>query len=139
MNKVRSLGLVAAVGAVAVLTGCAAGPGYYGDPGYSGYSQPYYSDPLVVTPPPVYIQGGGYYGGGGRPYYREPYYGGRDRDYPDVRPGYGPRPGFVPPRPAVQAQPRTPPGYPRPVIVPPSARGAPPAAIQPSWNNKEQP
>lgn len=138
MNTVRSLGLLAAVGAAAVLTGCvAAGPGYYGD---SGYGQPYYSDPspVIVSPPPVYIQGGGYYGGG-RPVYREPYYG--RRDYPAVRPGYGPRPGFVPPRAVQPVQPaqRGTPGYPRPYAVPPAGRGAPGAVVQPSWNNQERP
>lgn len=150
MNRIRSLGLVAALGAVVTLTGCVAGPGYYSD---AGYSQPYYSDPSpVVVAPPIYIQGGGYYGGGSSYYrepYRQPYYDGRGRGgngYYGGRPGYtAPRPGggYVPgvgPGRPIQSQPaaRAPQGVPRPFVVPPSARG-PGAVVQPSWNNKEQP
>ncbi|ADU37408.1 hypothetical protein [Variovorax paradoxus] len=95
MQKIRVLGASIALGGVALLTGCVAVPG---DPYYSGgYSDPYYSDPVVVQPAPVYIQGGGYYDGGRyydrRPYYGRPGYPGVRPGYPAVRPG-GPRPGW---------------------------------------------
>lgn len=138
--SIRSIGLVTTLGAVVALTGCvAAGPGYYGD---SGYGQPYYSDPVVVNPAPIYIEGGGYYGGGSRPYYRQPYYNDdRGRGYRGGYPGNNVRPGY-PPRaavlPAPVQPPRATPGYPRPIAVPPTP-GAPRVTVQPSWNNKEQP
>lgn len=94
MQKIRVLGTCVAIGGFALLGGCVAVPG---DPYYSGgYSQPYYSDPVVVQPAPVYIEGGGYYESrrpyyyGGRPYYGRP-------GYPAVRPGYPVAP--VPARP----------------------------------------
>ena len=100
MQKIRVLGICVAVGGFALLGGCVAVPG---DPYYSGgYSQPYYSDPVVVNPAPVYIQGGGYYEGRRRYYdYDRPYYGGRPYygrpGYPAVRPVPVPVP--VPSRP----------------------------------------
>ena len=122
MQKNRVLGMCLAAGGLALLTGCVAVPG---DPYYSGgYSDPYYSDPVVVQPAPVYINGGAYYDR--RPYYRDrPYYG--RPGYP-VRPGWnggGGRPGWggrppavVPPVAAPRPQ-RTVP------VVPGSGRGVP--------------
>ncbi|BEP61822.1 hypothetical protein GmRootV213_23760 [Variovorax sp. V213] len=97
MQKIRVLGTCVAIGGFALLGGCVAVPG---EPYYSGgYSQPYYADPVVVNPAPVYIQGGGYYEGGrryyDRPYYDRPYYG--RPGYPAVRPVPVPVP--VPSRP----------------------------------------
>ena len=100
MQKIRVLGICVAIGGFALLGGCVAVPG---DPYYSGgYSQPYYSDPVVVNPAPVYIQGGGYYEGRRRYYdYDRPHYGGRPYygrpGYPAVRPVPVPVP--VPSRP----------------------------------------
>jgi hypothetical protein len=90
MNRIRLLGMSAALGAVVVLSGCVA---YPVGPGYSGavYSDPYYVDPgpVYVAPPSVVIGGSyGYYGGRSG-YYGRPWYG---------RPGWG-RPGFNGPRP----------------------------------------
>jgi hypothetical protein len=131
MNRIRLLGLWAAIGAVATLAGCVAPGPYYGD---AGYSQPYYYHypaPVVVAPP-VYIQGGGYYGGGAS-YYRKPY----RQPYNDGRGqwGYGhppqqPVPGAS--RPSIGVPPSRP-----PIAVPPTRR--PSVTITPSWNNKEQP
>ena len=97
MQKIRVLGTCVAIGGIALLGGCVAVPG---DPYYNGgYSQPYYDNPVVVQPAPVYIEGGAYYEGrrpyyGGRPYYGDrPYYG--RPGYPAVRPGYpAGRPGW---------------------------------------------
>ena len=102
MQKIRVLGISVAIGGFALLGGCVAVPG---DPYYSGgYSQPYYSDPVVVNPAPVYIQGGGYYEGGRRYYdHDRPYYGGRPYygrpGYPVARPVPVPVPVPVPSRP----------------------------------------
>ena len=90
MQQIRFLGTCVAIGGIALLGGCVGVPA---DPYYSGgYSQPYYDNPVVVQPAPVYIEGGTYYEGrrpyyGGRPYYGDrPYYG--RPGYPAVRPGY---------------------------------------------------
>lgn len=110
MQKIRVLGTCVAIGGFALLGGCVAVPG---DPYYNGgYSQPYYDNPVVVQPAPVYIEGGGYYEGrrpyyGGRPYYGDrPYYG--RPGYPAVRPSYPvapARPGWGGGRPGPSVQP----------------------------------
>ena len=102
MQKIRVLGTCVAIGGFALLGGCVGVPA---DPYYSGgYSQPYYDNPVVVQPAPVYIEGGGYYES------RRPYYGGRPY-YDGGRPYYG-RPGY----PAARS------AYPVPVPVPVPAR-----------------
>lgn len=113
MNRIRLLGMCAALGGIAVLGGCVA---YPVGPAYDGgavYSDPYYVNPgpVYAAPPSVYIEGG--YGGGyyGPRYYNRPGYYGRP-DY-DGRRGYeGPRPGDRARRPGTG--------------VPPVARGAEP-------------
>ncbi|KAF1070639.1 MULTISPECIES: hypothetical protein [unclassified Variovorax] len=132
MQKTRVLGLCLAAGGLALLTGCVAVPGdpYYNG-GYSGgYSDPYYSDPVVVQPAPVYINGGGTYYDR-RPYYRDrPYYGRPAYPYPSRpgwngngggRPGWGGRPpAVVPPVALPRPQPqRTVP------VTPGTGRGVP--------------
>jgi hypothetical protein len=100
MQKIRVLGTCVAIGGFALLGGCVGVPA---DPYYSGgYSQPYYDNPVVVQPAPVYIEGGGYYEGrrpyyyGGRPYYGRPGYPAARSAYPvpvpvpvPARPGWG--------------------------------------------------
>ena len=143
MNMIRSMGILAGVGAAAVLTGCVAPGPYYGD----GGAYPYYADPgpVVVQPNVVLGVDSGPRYWGGRPYYGPDY-------RPDYRPGgyypgrpgyYGPRPGY-PGRPGVAvpvrpARPVAPAGVPRPIAVPSPAPGAPGGVIQPSWNNRERP
>lgn len=125
MQKTRVLGLCLAAGGLALLTGCVAVPG---DPYYSGgYSDPYYSDPVVVQPAPVYINGGAYYDR--RPYYRDrPYYGRPGYPYPP-RPGWngggGGRPGWGGGRPPVVAPPVGLPPQRTVPVTPGTGRGVP--------------
>jgi len=138
-SSIRSMASVFVLGGAALLGGCVAYPAGTYDSGYGygygGYGDPYYANPVVVSPS-VYVQGGRYYDDRPR-YYGRPGYDRR----PDPRPGYDARPprrddpprgGGRPSRPADQR-----PGFQAPgnqgvnSALPQVPRNAPPV-VQPS-------
>ena len=139
-SRIRAVASMVALGGIVFLGGCVAYPAggtYDAGYGYGGYGSgygyggdPYYSNPVVVSPS-VYVQGGRSYDNRGY-YDRRPDYRGDDRPRyngrPDRNAGRPGRPEVQPPRPQ-PARPRSD-GLP-PSSVAPRAPNAPPT-VQPN-------